>query len=89
MLRRQLALLLPTPSIYEPTPEAGPRSHRSNVLKLAASVSALVTAAAIVELTAPATTHFVAIAQLKRWAEGVAISPEETLKKRKMRELFA
>ncbi len=42
-----------------------------------------------VEVTAPSTTHYVTVAQLKRWTEGVAVSPDETLKKRRMRELLA
>jgi len=37
----------------------------------------------------PATTHCVTVAQLRRWCDGVAISPDETLKKRKLRATLA
>ena len=36
----------------------------------------------------PATTHSVSIAQLRRWVDGVAVSPDETLKKRKLKALL-
>jgi len=39
--------------------------------------------------TAPATTYCVSVAQLRRWCESVTVSPDETLKKRKLRELLA
>jgi hypothetical protein len=37
----------------------------------------------------PATTHNVSLAQLRRWVEGIAVSPDETLKKRKLKALLA
>ena len=37
----------------------------------------------------PATTHSVSLAQLRRWVEGIAVSPNETLKRRKLRTLLA
>jgi hypothetical protein len=41
-----------------------------------------------VAVRAPATTHIVTLAQLLRWVDGVAVSPEETLKKRRLKELL-
>jgi hypothetical protein len=41
------------------------------------------------EVREPATTHYVTVAQLRRWVDGVAVSPDETLKKRKLREFLA
>jgi hypothetical protein len=37
-----------------------------------------------IQVRAPATTHSVTVAQLRRWCEGVAASPEEILRKRKL-----
>jgi hypothetical protein len=37
----------------------------------------------------PATTHSVSLAQLRRWVEGIAVSPDETLKKRKLKALLS
>jgi hypothetical protein len=37
----------------------------------------------------PSTTHTVTIAQLHRWIDGIAISPDETLKKRRLKQLLA
>jgi hypothetical protein len=42
-----------------------------------------------VEVREPATTHTVTVAQLRRWVDGIAVSPGETLKKKKLRELLA
>jgi hypothetical protein len=36
----------------------------------------------------PATMHVVTVAQLRRWLDGVAVSPEQTLKKRRLKELL-
>ena len=36
----------------------------------------------------PAACHCVTVGQLRRWVDGVAVSPEETLKKRKLKELL-
>ncbi len=41
-----------------------------------------------VEVREPATTHSVRVAQLQRWCDGIAVSPDETLKKRRMKELL-
>ena len=41
-----------------------------------------------IEMRAPATTHCVTVAQLRRWCEGITVSPEETLKKRRLRQLL-
>ena len=41
-----------------------------------------------IQVRAPATTHCVTVAQLRRWCDGVAVSPEETLRKRKLRCLL-
>jgi hypothetical protein len=37
----------------------------------------------------PATTHSVSLAQLRRWVEGIAVSPDETLRKRRLKGLLA
>jgi hypothetical protein len=42
-----------------------------------------------IQVRHPATTHSVSLAQLRRWVEGVAVSPDETLRKRKLKELLA
>jgi hypothetical protein len=42
-----------------------------------------------VHVRAPATIHWVTIMQLRRWCEGICVSPEETLKKRKLRAMLA
>jgi hypothetical protein len=41
-----------------------------------------------IQVRHPATTHSVSLVQLRRWVDGVAISPEETLRKRKLKELL-
>jgi len=43
----------------------------------------------LIEVRQPATSHCVTVAQLRRWCEGIAISPEETLRKRRLREMLA
>jgi hypothetical protein len=42
-----------------------------------------------VQVRGPATTHCVTVIQLRRWCEGICVSPEETLKKRKLRAMLA
>lgn len=42
-----------------------------------------------VEVRKLGTTHTVKVAQLHRWVDGVAVSPDETLKKKKLRQLLA
>jgi hypothetical protein len=41
-----------------------------------------------IQVRQPAATHRVTVVQLRRWCEGIAVSPEETWKKRKLRELL-
>jgi hypothetical protein len=36
----------------------------------------------------PSTTHCVSLAQLRRWVDGIAVSPEETLRKRRLKGLL-
>ena len=42
-----------------------------------------------IQVRYPATTHCVSLAQLRRWVEGIAVSPDETLKKRRLKALLA
>jgi hypothetical protein len=42
-----------------------------------------------VQVRHPGTTHCVSLAQLRRWVAGIAVSPDETLKKRELKELLA
>jgi hypothetical protein len=42
-----------------------------------------------VQVREPATAHVVTVAQLRRWVDGIAVSPEETLRKRRLKELLA
>jgi hypothetical protein len=42
-----------------------------------------------IQVRHPATTHCVSLAQLRRWVEGIAVSPDETLKKRRLKALLA
>lgn len=42
-----------------------------------------------VQVRQPATTHSVSLAQLRRWVDGVAVSPDETLRKRRLKGLLA
>src|SRR5207247_11295673 len=42
-----------------------------------------------IQVRQPATTHCVSVAQLRRWCDGIAVSPEETLRKRRLREMLA
>ena len=41
-----------------------------------------------VRATHPATTHSVTLAQIRRWCDGVAVSPDEVLKRRKVKQLL-
>jgi hypothetical protein len=41
-----------------------------------------------VQVREPATTHSVSVAQLRRWCDGIAVSPDEALKKRKLKQLL-
>ncbi len=42
-----------------------------------------------VEVRAPATCHRVTVQQIRRWCDGVAVSPDETLRKRRLKQLLA
>src|SRR5436190_957008 len=42
-----------------------------------------------IQVRHPATTHCVSVAQLRRWVNGVAVSPDETLRKRRLKTLLA
>src|SRR3954453_4438054 len=42
-----------------------------------------------IQVRQPATTHSVSLSQLRRWVEGVAVSPDETLRKRRLKTLLA
>jgi hypothetical protein len=41
-----------------------------------------------VRVSHPATTHSVSLAQIRRWCDGVAVSPDEVLKRRKVKQLI-
>ena len=36
----------------------------------------------------PATTHTVTLSQIRRWCDGVAVSPDEVLKRKRVKELI-
>ena len=42
-----------------------------------------------VQVREPATCHRVTVQQIRRWCDGVAVSPDETLKKRQLKQLLA
>ena len=42
-----------------------------------------------VQVREPATCHRLTLQQILRWCDGVAFSPDETLKKRRLRQLLA
>jgi hypothetical protein len=41
-----------------------------------------------IQVRAPATSHRLTVRQLQRWCDGVAVSPDETLKKRRLKQLL-
>jgi hypothetical protein len=41
-----------------------------------------------VQVREPATRHTISIAQILRWCDGVTVSPEEVLKRKRVRELL-
>jgi hypothetical protein len=41
-----------------------------------------------VQVRAPVTTHTVTVAQISRWCDSVTVSPEEVLKRKRVRELL-
>jgi hypothetical protein len=42
-----------------------------------------------IQVREPATSHRLTVGQIRRWCDGVAISPDETLKKRRLKQLLA
>jgi hypothetical protein len=42
----------------------------------------------LVAVKNPETTHRVTLAQVRRWCDGVAVSPEEVLKRRRIKSLI-
>jgi hypothetical protein len=41
-----------------------------------------------VQVREPPTTHGLSVAQILRWCDGVAVSPDEVLKRKKVKELL-
>jgi hypothetical protein len=41
-----------------------------------------------IQVREPTTTHVVTVAQVRRWVVGVPVSPDETLKKRRLKALL-
>jgi hypothetical protein len=41
-----------------------------------------------IQVREPATRHRITLQQLLRWCDGIAISPDETLRKRRLRDLL-
>jgi hypothetical protein len=41
------------------------------------------------EVREPATSHRLTVPQIHRWCDGFAVSPDETLKKRRLKQLLA
>ena len=42
-----------------------------------------------IQVREPATCHRLTVRQIQRWCDGVAVSPDETLKKRRLKQLLA
>ena len=42
-----------------------------------------------IQVREPPTCHRVTLHQIHRWCDGIATSPDETLKKRKLKQLFS
>jgi hypothetical protein len=42
-----------------------------------------------IEVRESATCHRLTVQQIRRWCDGVAVSPDETLKKRRLKQLLA
>jgi hypothetical protein len=42
-----------------------------------------------IQVREPVTCHRITVLQLRRWCDGVAASPDETLKKRRLKQLLA
>ena len=41
-----------------------------------------------IQVREPATSHRLTVRQIQRWCDGVAVSPDETLKKRRLKQLL-
>jgi len=41
-----------------------------------------------IQVREPATTHRISVQQVHRWCDGVAVSPDETLRKRRLKQLL-
>jgi len=37
----------------------------------------------------PATTHTVSLAQIRRWCDGIAVSPDELRKRKRVKDLIS
>ena len=42
-----------------------------------------------IQVREPATCHRLTVQQIRRWCDGVAFSPDDTLKKRRLKQLLA
>ena len=42
-----------------------------------------------IEVREPATCHRLTVQQIRRWCDGIAVSPDDTLKKRRLKQLLA
>ena len=42
-----------------------------------------------VQVREPATSHRITVQQIHRWCDGIAASPDETLRKRRLKQLLA
>ncbi len=42
-----------------------------------------------VQVREPPTCHRITVQQIHRWCDGIAVSPDETLKKRRLKQLLA
>jgi hypothetical protein len=42
-----------------------------------------------VQVREPATCHRLTVQQIHRWCDGLAVSPDETLKKRRLKQLLS
>jgi hypothetical protein len=42
-----------------------------------------------VQVREPASSHRLTVQQIRRWCDGGAVSPDETLKKRRLKQLIA
>ena len=42
-----------------------------------------------IQVREPATCHRVTVQQIHRWCDGVAVSPDDTLRKRRLNQLLA